>query len=513
MQDDARPVGRARRAADEADHPHAARRRRDRGGDQGRARRPVRRRASSPSRRSRASTCSPGSSRSALLGAGAVGVGARRLGLEPARAASDGRRARRRSTPSSSGGSTTSSTGSTSERRRDPGRAARGVRLVPRAVRAAARPRLPLGGLGGRGRGARAAGDGPARRRLEHPVRPRLHRGLRRARRRAPRSLGGAALPRPVPARAGLGLRARRLRARVHGPPALAGAARRRRARPGRPLARLAGPARRRVRVCAAPCIGPVLAAILVLAGSSETALEGAVLLAVYSLGLAIPFVLVGPPSRAMMGAFRWLRDHYRAIQFAGGARDGRARPAALLREASTCCGSTSTARSSGSASSRSSASLDPHRQQVEQALATRAEAASTWPRTRATSTPRCAGAYGPRRRVAFSSWRDAPGWLPFAAWCQATVTWTRPWRKSRSAAGASRHSSSSASCASNQRSARISSNPRARDSHVRPSVVEPRPWRRSCSSGSTSCSARSSKGSSRAIGSSRATAPTRPIS
>lgn len=71
--------------------------------------------------------------------------------------------------------------------------------------------------------------------------------------------------------------------------------------------------------VCAAPCIGPVLAAILVLAGSSETALEGAALLAVYSLGLAIPFVLVGAAFTRMMGAFRWLRDHYRAIQFVGG--------------------------------------------------------------------------------------------------------------------------------------------------------------------------------------------------
>jgi cytochrome c-type biogenesis protein len=71
--------------------------------------------------------------------------------------------------------------------------------------------------------------------------------------------------------------------------------------------------------VCAAPCIGPVLAAILVLAGSSETALDGAILLAVYSLGLAIPFVLVGAAFTRMMGAFRWLRDHYRAIQFAGG--------------------------------------------------------------------------------------------------------------------------------------------------------------------------------------------------
>ena len=71
--------------------------------------------------------------------------------------------------------------------------------------------------------------------------------------------------------------------------------------------------------VCAAPCIGPVLAAILVLAGSSDTALEGAALLAVYSLGLAIPFVLAGALFARAMGAFRWLRDHYRTIQFAGG--------------------------------------------------------------------------------------------------------------------------------------------------------------------------------------------------
>ena len=71
--------------------------------------------------------------------------------------------------------------------------------------------------------------------------------------------------------------------------------------------------------VCAAPCIGPVLAAILVLAGSSDTALEGGTLLAAYSLGLAIPFVLVGAAFTRMMGAFRWLRDHYVAIQFVGG--------------------------------------------------------------------------------------------------------------------------------------------------------------------------------------------------
>jgi cytochrome c-type biogenesis protein len=72
--------------------------------------------------------------------------------------------------------------------------------------------------------------------------------------------------------------------------------------------------------VCAAPCIGPVLAAILVLAGSTETALEGAILLGVYSLGLAIPFVLTGAVFTRAMGAFRWLRDHYVAIQFVSGA-------------------------------------------------------------------------------------------------------------------------------------------------------------------------------------------------
>lgn len=72
--------------------------------------------------------------------------------------------------------------------------------------------------------------------------------------------------------------------------------------------------------VCAAPCIGPVLAAVLVLAGSTETAVQGALLLAAYSLGLAVPFVLAGAVFSRAMGAFRWVRDHYRAIQIAGGA-------------------------------------------------------------------------------------------------------------------------------------------------------------------------------------------------
>lgn len=72
--------------------------------------------------------------------------------------------------------------------------------------------------------------------------------------------------------------------------------------------------------VCAAPCIGPVLASILVLAGNTSSVAQGAVLLAVYSLGLAVPFVVVGLAFSRGMSTFRWLRDRYAIIQAIGGA-------------------------------------------------------------------------------------------------------------------------------------------------------------------------------------------------
>ena len=72
--------------------------------------------------------------------------------------------------------------------------------------------------------------------------------------------------------------------------------------------------------VCAAPCIGPVLASILVLAGDSTTVAQGSLLLAAYSAGLAVPFLLAGVAFAHAMGAFRWLRNHYSAIRFASGA-------------------------------------------------------------------------------------------------------------------------------------------------------------------------------------------------
>jgi len=42
------------------------------------------------------------------------------------------------------------------------------------------------------------------------------------------------------------------------------------------------------------PCVGPVLGGILTLAWSSETAWQGACLLAIYSLGLGLPFLIIG---------------------------------------------------------------------------------------------------------------------------------------------------------------------------------------------------------------------------
>ena len=59
------------------------------------------------------------------------------------------------------------------------------------------------------------------------------------------------------------------------------------------------------------PCIGPILTGILVLASTLETVGQGILLLTVYSLGLGIPFLLVGlafaPVSKALRRANRYL--------------------------------------------------------------------------------------------------------------------------------------------------------------------------------------------------------------
>ena len=53
------------------------------------------------------------------------------------------------------------------------------------------------------------------------------------------------------------------------------------------------------------PCIGPVLAGILLLAGDTQTVAQGALLLLVYSIGLGIPFLITGA---ALATVTPWLR-------------------------------------------------------------------------------------------------------------------------------------------------------------------------------------------------------------
>jgi cytochrome c-type biogenesis protein len=72
--------------------------------------------------------------------------------------------------------------------------------------------------------------------------------------------------------------------------------------------------------VCAAPCIGTVLASILVLASGSGTIARGIVLLIAYSLGLGAAFVLAGLAFAHAMRAFRWVRAHYAVVQRVSGA-------------------------------------------------------------------------------------------------------------------------------------------------------------------------------------------------
>ena len=67
------------------------------------------------------------------------------------------------------------------------------------------------------------------------------------------------------------------------------------------------------------PCIGPVLAGILAIAMSGGT-LKGAALLAVYSLGLGLPFLLVGIGADRLVRSLGWVKRHYRVIAGVSGA-------------------------------------------------------------------------------------------------------------------------------------------------------------------------------------------------
>lgn len=68
------------------------------------------------------------------------------------------------------------------------------------------------------------------------------------------------------------------------------------------------------------PCVGPTLGAILSAAALSESTAQGAYLLAWYSAGLAIPFLLTAVAFNRMTSLFAVVKRHYAAIVATGGA-------------------------------------------------------------------------------------------------------------------------------------------------------------------------------------------------
>ena len=67
------------------------------------------------------------------------------------------------------------------------------------------------------------------------------------------------------------------------------------------------------------PCIGPTLAAIFALAANTGSAAEGGLMLAVYSAGLGIPFLISAIAFTRMTTAFDFVKRHYGVIMATSG--------------------------------------------------------------------------------------------------------------------------------------------------------------------------------------------------
>ena len=63
------------------------------------------------------------------------------------------------------------------------------------------------------------------------------------------------------------------------------------------------------------PCVGPVLAAILFAAGAEETVGRGALLLASYSAGIGIPFILAGAFASVFLGTLAKFKQHMGTVE------------------------------------------------------------------------------------------------------------------------------------------------------------------------------------------------------
>jgi cytochrome c-type biogenesis protein len=67
------------------------------------------------------------------------------------------------------------------------------------------------------------------------------------------------------------------------------------------------------------PCVGPILAAILIMAGMSQTVGQGALLLVLYSLGMGIPFIIIGLAWGAIMPLWKGINRHLGKISIISG--------------------------------------------------------------------------------------------------------------------------------------------------------------------------------------------------
>jgi cytochrome c-type biogenesis protein len=67
------------------------------------------------------------------------------------------------------------------------------------------------------------------------------------------------------------------------------------------------------------PCLGPILSGVLAVAAEESTLLKGALLLAIYSLGLAIPFLLTALLMERFLKFYSRFRSHMHALEVASG--------------------------------------------------------------------------------------------------------------------------------------------------------------------------------------------------
>jgi cytochrome c-type biogenesis protein len=67
------------------------------------------------------------------------------------------------------------------------------------------------------------------------------------------------------------------------------------------------------------PCLGPIISAILIMAGSAETVTRGVLLLWVYSLGLAVPFLLTSLLIDRFLSFYGRFRRHLHTLEVSSG--------------------------------------------------------------------------------------------------------------------------------------------------------------------------------------------------